>query len=112
MNDFKYDIGDCVIVNVPEHNSHNRDSKTGLYIPDFFYLLNGREFEIFDRKMGPEFDPMSGFHENWIYPRYGFNGRFEVQSGNSVDLQNYWFDEHWLTPASDDLIVESEVDFY
>lgn len=96
---FKYNVGDRVILNTPERDINGHDFITGLYIPDFFYLMNGKEFVI------------SKQNDFSIYPRYSFYGKFYVDD-YCEHLEEYVFDEHWLSPAEEDLVIESEVEFF
>lgn len=101
MIEFLYKVGERVVINITERDEYGDDPTTGLYIPSFFQMMNGLEFKVKSRFIDQE------------YPRYRIKGVFTDYCGVSHELDDYYFDEHWLLPAYDDIAIENDdVDFF
>lgn len=110
MNEFLYNVGERVTINVAQRDEYGNDPKTGLYIPEFFYELDGLEFEIYERFFG------TNFYEEGLStscPRYILQGEYTSKDGFCLDLKNVCFDEYWLSPAGyEEICDDGDVSFY
>jgi len=110
LNEFLYNAGERVTINVAQRDEYGNDPKTGLYIPEFFHELDGLEFEISERFFG------TNFYEEDLSPscpRYTLRGEYTSKDGFCHDLNNVCFDEYWLSPAGhEEICDDDDVSFY
>ena len=110
MIEFLYKVGERVVINITERDEYGDDPTTGLYIPSFFQMMNGLEFKVKSRFIDPVLKKGNIIKE---YPRYRIKGVFTDYCGVSHELDDYYFDEHWLLPVYDDIAIEDDnVDFF
>ena len=110
MNEFLYNVGERVIINVAQPDEYGNDPKTGLYIPNFFCELNGLEFEISGRLFGTN---LYEEDSSPSCPRYILQGEYTSKAGFRHNLKNVCFDEYWLSPAGhEEICDDGDVSFY